>query len=345
MAPYRGVGSSISEEDNEEVVSELFDEPATNGNNNNNRGSSSSGNNKWRDRIRRVLESPIVRGTATAALFLLLSWMAIRRHRRLLLSNHPPPQQKQQRRIKQPYEDAVSVPLSLLIQMVQEGRLEKILLSTSRIFFRGEGNAAAAPSSSSSSSTAWSKIDLPNNSALQNRIYALLARSKADISTIAEPTDYMSHLTTGGIALVPFVYLALVYRMMNRQFGGEDSTGATNGVVRGNQHTVTFRDVAGIDAVVEEVREVVDYLKDPSRYHQVGATTPSGVLVRCRVLCCCCCCCCCSISQTGCLLYFSCMARLVCPETMSLDFPSNDSWYLCVHLQQQERARHYWRRR
>jgi hypothetical protein len=318
MAPYRGVGSSISEEDNEEVVSELFDEPATNGNNNNNRGSSSSGNNKWRDRIRRVLESPLVRGTATAALFLFLSWMAMRRRRRLLLSNHPPPQQKQQRRIKQPYEDAVSVPLSLLIQMVQEGRLEKILLSTSRIFFRGEGNAAAAPSSSSSSSsTAWSKIDLPNNSALQNRIYSLLARSKADISTIAEPTDYVSHLTTGGIALVPFLYLALVYRMMNRQFGGEDSTtGANNGVVRGNQHTVTFRDVAGIDAVVEEVREVVDYLKDPSRYHQVGATTPSGVLVRIILLYCCCCCfcCCSSISQTGLSLFFSFMARLVCPE-------------------------------
>jgi cell division protease FtsH len=123
---------------------------------------------------------------------------------------------------------------------------------------------------------------LPNNSALQNRIYSLLARSKADISTITEPTDYMSHIATGCFAVLPFVYLALVYRMMNRQVGGDDSTG-TKGIVRGkhnnDRNVVTFRDVAGIDSVVEEVREVVDYLKNPSRYHQVGATTPSGVLV------------------------------------------------------------------
>jgi hypothetical protein len=270
MAPFRG--SSISE-DNEDVISELLDEQQPTINNHNNNSSSS---NQWRERIRRVLESPLVRGTAATALLLLLSWIAVRHRRpnKRLLSNP-----NQRRRQRQQHEDAVSVPLSLLIQMVQEGRLEKILLSTSRIFFRGGRQRDDADDASS----AWRKIDLPNNSALQNRIYSLLARTKADISTITEPTDYMSHMATGCFAVMPFVYLALVYRMMNRQVGGDDSTG-TKGIVRGGRpnndpNVVTFRDVAGIDSVVEEVREVVDYLKNPARYHQVGATTPSGVLV------------------------------------------------------------------
>src|SRR3954454_19150538 len=42
---------------------------------------------------------------------------------------------------------------------------------------------------------------------------------------------------------------------------------------------VTFADVAGADEAVEELREVVDYLRDPSRYAAVGAVPPKGVLL------------------------------------------------------------------
>jgi cell division protease FtsH len=42
---------------------------------------------------------------------------------------------------------------------------------------------------------------------------------------------------------------------------------------------VTFKDVAGADEAVEELQEVVDYLRDPSRYADVGAVPPKGVLL------------------------------------------------------------------
>src|SRR5436190_20411614 len=42
---------------------------------------------------------------------------------------------------------------------------------------------------------------------------------------------------------------------------------------------VTFADVAGADEAVEELREVVDYLRDPGRYASVGAVPPKGVLL------------------------------------------------------------------
>lgn len=152
MVPFR---ESIQGDD--EVISELLEEDEA-----------SAERRRKRDWIRRFLESSLVRGTAAAGVVLLFSWIAIRRRKRLSQ------QQRQQ------YENAVSVPLSLLIRMVQEGSLEKILISTTRIFFRNDG--------------LWSKIDLPANTALQNKIYSLLARSKADISTIPE-VDYLSQIS------------------------------------------------------------------------------------------------------------------------------------------------------
>ncbi|HEY0473633.1 MAG TPA: ATP-dependent zinc metalloprotease FtsH, partial [Kribbella sp.] len=41
----------------------------------------------------------------------------------------------------------------------------------------------------------------------------------------------------------------------------------------------TFADVAGIDEVEAEVREIVDFLKDPAKYRRLGATIPKGVLL------------------------------------------------------------------
>ena len=42
---------------------------------------------------------------------------------------------------------------------------------------------------------------------------------------------------------------------------------------------VTFKDVAGIDEVIEEVKEIVDYLKNPGRFARLGARVPKGILL------------------------------------------------------------------
>ncbi len=42
---------------------------------------------------------------------------------------------------------------------------------------------------------------------------------------------------------------------------------------------ITFRDVAGMDKVKNELRETIEFLKDPSRYAQIGAKVPKGVLL------------------------------------------------------------------
>ncbi len=77
--------------------------------------------------------------------------------------------------------------------------------------------------------------------------------------------------------------LILVGFMMIKRLGGVGSPmafGRSRGKLYGQEDlAITFEDVAGIDEAVEEVREVVDFLKHPDKYQQLGARIPRGVLL------------------------------------------------------------------
>jgi len=48
---------------------------------------------------------------------------------------------------------------------------------------------------------------------------------------------------------------------------------------RREQHTITFGDVAGCDEAKEEVQELVEFLRDPSKFQKLGGRIPRGVLM------------------------------------------------------------------
>jgi len=88
--------------------------------------------------------------------------------------------------------------------------------------------------------------------------------------------------------LIPIVLLVCLFALFMR-FGADGGAGGIAGFSeftgkgkrkgKGTTHSTTFADVAGAGEAVAELREIRDYLADPSRYLNVGAAAPKGVLL------------------------------------------------------------------
>lgn len=99
------------------------------------------------------------------------------------------------------------------------------------------------------------------------------------------PEEKPSMLMNLLVSLLPVLLLVGVWIYFMRQMQGGGKGGAFSfGKSRArlldkDTNTVTFADVAGCDEAKEEVQEIVDYLKAPSRYQSLGGRVPRGVLL------------------------------------------------------------------
>jgi cell division protease FtsH len=86
------------------------------------------------------------------------------------------------------------------------------------------------------------------------------------------------------VNFLPFLILIWIfysyYRNMQRQGGGVFGMGKSRAkLYRRSREKTTFADVAGIQSVKEELKEIIDFLKAPERYTKLGAKTPKGALL------------------------------------------------------------------
>jgi cell division protease FtsH len=86
------------------------------------------------------------------------------------------------------------------------------------------------------------------------------------------------------LSLLPIILIAGFFFLMLRQAQGSNNQAISFGKSRarmftGDRPTVTFDDVAGADEAKEELREVVEFLKEPDKFVQLGARIPKGVLL------------------------------------------------------------------
>ncbi len=84
--------------------------------------------------------------------------------------------------------------------------------------------------------------------------------------------------------LIPTFLIIIVWIFLMRAIAGRGNnammfTRSRARMFKPGDKKVTFRDVAGVDEAVEELKEVVDFLKDPSKYNRIGARMPKGILL------------------------------------------------------------------
>ncbi|MCW5593677.1 MAG: ATP-dependent zinc metalloprotease FtsH [Burkholderiales bacterium] len=108
---------------------------------------------------------------------------------------------------------------------------------------------------------------------------------KNGVSVEAKPEEEPSLLMNIFVSWFPMLLLIGVWIFFMRQMQGGGRGGAFSfGKSRArmldeNQNQVTFADVAGVDEAKEEVGELVEFLRDPSKFQKLGGRIPRGVLM------------------------------------------------------------------
>ncbi len=108
---------------------------------------------------------------------------------------------------------------------------------------------------------------------------------KHGVTVEAKPEEEPSLLMNIFVSWFPMLLLIGVWIFFMRQMQGGGRGGAFSfGKSRArmldeNQNQVTFADVAGVDEAKEEVAELVDFLRDPSKFQKLGGRIPRGVLM------------------------------------------------------------------
>ena len=128
------------------------------------------------------------------------------------------------------------------------------------------------------------KTGLMNDPDLTQRLYDAGAQFSSEIVEQASPR--MSFLLSFVLPIVLFVWLGNVMnRKLMEKAGGANSmmfggVGKSNAKVYvQSTHGIRFADVAGEDEAKENLQEIVDYLHDPKKYEEIGASMPKGILL------------------------------------------------------------------
>ena len=159
-----------------------------------------------------------------------------------------------------------AVEYSQFIEEVKAGRITKVVM---------EGRTLKATTSEGKRITSYAPPDL----------WLVSDLLKNGVKIEAKPEEEPSFLMNLFVSWFPMLLLIGVWVFFMRQMQGGGKGGAFSfGKSRARmtdeaQNVVTFADVAGCDEAKEEVQEIVDFLRDPSKFQKLGGRIPKGVLM------------------------------------------------------------------
>jgi cell division protease FtsH len=108
---------------------------------------------------------------------------------------------------------------------------------------------------------------------------------KSNVAVVAKPEEEQSFLMSILVSWFPMLLLIGVWIYFMRQMQGGGKGGALSfgkskaRLLDESTNVITFVDVAGCDEAKEEVSELVDFLRDPTKFQKLGGRIPRGVLL------------------------------------------------------------------
>ena len=158
------------------------------------------------------------------------------------------------------------------MRMIEEKNIGQVEMDDTEIVFTDKDN------------TAIYKTGVMNDPNLAERLYAADAVFSKDVEQTTSPI--LSFLLTFVLPLVIFIGLGqyMNKKMMEQLGGGKGSLafgmGKSNAKIYvQSTEGIHFSDVAGEDEAKESLAEIVDYLHNPAKYTDVGASMPKGLLL------------------------------------------------------------------
>ena len=163
------------------------------------------------------------------------------------------------------------VPYNVFMQLTEEQKIELVQIESNQILFTQKDDNMVYKTGI---------VDDPN---LTERLYAAGADFRTDIQRISSPleTFFFSWILP---LLIFFLLQQFLMKKMAGKMGGGNSMmfgmGKSNAKIYVHStEGISFDDVAGEDEAKESLQEIVQYLKDPSRYTEIGAQMPKGILL------------------------------------------------------------------
>jgi len=174
------------------------------------------------------------------------------------------------------------VPLSQVAYDVNNGTVKRIVVKgdTLQIFYASSTNAEASVEKSSKKESDVGLTDTLVNYGVNPEA---LSRVTIDIKG---PSGFLFWLGNLAPFLIPLLFIAFLIWFLTRQVRGAGMQAFSFGQSKARiidpankSQRITFKDVAGVKEAKAELEEIVDFLKNPKKFIEIGAQIPKGVVL------------------------------------------------------------------